>query len=217
MLIHMQNGASGIWAVQLRLCWGRKPWGVASLQPPSFYADHRPWSLPSTIPSATMTGAARELSGPKDDPRSSRSRFRGCRRNSQIHCSTVLATLLSWAWWWLAAAGFEPTSKSCLPRLWPREEYTQTGAHQRAVPATSPAVQSTSEWQYCKLCTGLKVTLAWTHRPEGIFYYFSVLINRRTLERLGLLANTKASSCIFVSWQYWKQKLGVRLFIRTPK
>ena len=71
----------------------------ASLQPPSSYADHRPWSLPSTILSATMTGAARELSGPRDNPRSSRSRFRGCRRYSQIYHPTSHAVILSMMGW----------------------------------------------------------------------------------------------------------------------
>jgi hypothetical protein len=46
-----------------------------------------------------MTGAARELSGPKDNPRSSRSRFRGCRRYSQIHHPTSHAIILSMMGW----------------------------------------------------------------------------------------------------------------------
>ena len=64
-----------------------------------------------------MTGAARELSGPKDNPRLSRSRFRGCRRYSQIHRPTWPRCYLEHDG--LAAAGFEATSTSCLPRLWP--------------------------------------------------------------------------------------------------
>ncbi len=46
-----------------------------------------------------MAGAARELSGLKDNPRSSRSRFRGCRRHSQIHHRTSHAVILSMMGW----------------------------------------------------------------------------------------------------------------------
>jgi hypothetical protein len=46
-----------------------------------------------------MAGAARELSGLKDNPRSSRSRFRGCRRHLQIHHRTSHAVILSMMGW----------------------------------------------------------------------------------------------------------------------
>jgi hypothetical protein len=80
-----------------------------------------------------MTGAARELSGPKDDPRSSRSRFRGCRRNSQIHRPPGHAVILSMMGWQLQDSNLPA------PRIWPREEYTQQVLTREAVSATSPA------------------------------------------------------------------------------
>jgi hypothetical protein len=68
----------------------------ASLQPPSSYAITARNRSPAQ---STVTGAARELSGPKDNPRSSRSRFRGCRRSSQIHHPTSHAVLMSTMGW----------------------------------------------------------------------------------------------------------------------
>jgi hypothetical protein len=46
-----------------------------------------------------MTGAARKLLGLKDDPRLSRSRFRGCCRNSQIHRPIGHAVILGMMGW----------------------------------------------------------------------------------------------------------------------
>lgn len=77
------------------------------------------------LTTATMTGAARELSGPKDDPRLSRSRF----RNSNLPAQAILLD-----------SGHEKST-----------EVSQQVLTRGAVPVISPAVQSTSEWQFCKL------------------------------------------------------------------
>jgi hypothetical protein len=74
-------------------------------------------NFPNNILSRPNRPFARELSGLKDNPRSSRSRFRGRRRYSQIHRPTGHAVIFEHDE--LAAAGFEPTSTSCLPQLWP--------------------------------------------------------------------------------------------------
>jgi hypothetical protein len=117
MLIHMQNGASGIWAVQLKLCW-------SCFTAATFH-------LPPMLTTATMAGAARELSGPKDNPRSSRSRFRGCRRNSQIHCSTGHAVILSMMGWQLQDSNLPAQAVFLDSGHEKSTEVYTTGAHQR--------------------------------------------------------------------------------------
>ena len=80
-----------------------------------------------------MTGAACELLGCKNIPRSSLGRFRGCRRHSQINHPTRHATILS-------MMGWQPQ----ISNLGKWEEYTQQVLTRETVSATSPPAISKS-------------------------------------------------------------------------